>query len=144
MRRQRENSDDDEEILQLVPPPQSGKAKSDAIIGQRVISKTRTKYAQTFNYITEYCRMHYPDSVNEDGKLIIPMSHEHLSGFLGDMGADRPDGTIKAHTTITGYCTALKHYYKENRVLIDFETQEYFKDFHQGYKRTVAKKKKCL
>jgi hypothetical protein len=119
-----------------------GKAKSDAVIGQRVVNKTRLHYEQTFKFITRYCNENIPGSCNEDGDLIIPINQEHLETFFGDMSADIDDsGKVKSHSTLTGYVTAIKHYYKENRIAIDFETNAYLKDFGKGFKRVVAQKK---
>jgi hypothetical protein len=79
--------------------------------------------------------------VDSNGDLILPMTNENLESFLGYMSADREDGSCKAITTFTGYCTALKHFYKEKKVPIDVDNAEYFKQFQSGYKRIIAEKK---
>lgn len=119
----------------------SGRAKSDEILNNRVVSNTQQQYQTTFNFISNYCGEKYPESINEDGELIIPMKMEHIEAFLGDMSADRDDGSCKAKSTLTGYCTVIKYYYKKKHVPINEELKDYFKGFHEGVKRLVAKKK---
>jgi len=118
-----------------------GKENSDKVIGQRVVNSTQAQYETTFKYIEAYCGHYYPDSVDSDGKLILPMVRIHLESFLGDMVAEREDKSCKAITTVTGYCTVIKHYYRKNSIPIDADLAEYFKSFQKGYKRIVAAKK---
>jgi hypothetical protein len=61
---------------------------SDAIVGQGVVSTTQSQYAPTFKFISLYCSQHYPDAVDENGELILPMTQENLESFLGDMASD--------------------------------------------------------
>ena len=121
--------------------PRTGKENSNAIVGQRVVSATQAQYATTFKFITKYCAENYPDSVDASGKLILPMTQDNLESFLGDMATDRGDGSVKATSTVTGYCTVIKYFYKQAKVRIDGDQADYFKSFHEGYKRVVAKKK---
>ena len=75
--------------------------------------------------------------------LIIPMTRENLENFLGDMAADQVDGKVKAAATVDGYCTVLKYYYRAAGFFIDAELANFFKNFHEGYKRIVARKKEA-
>ena len=118
-----------------------GRENTNAIIGNRVVKNTQDQYAATFNYITSYCTIHYPDAVNEVGELILSMEIENLEAFMGDMGCDRDDGTCKASSTFNGYATVIKFYYRKNKVPIDDATKELFKGLQDGFKRKIADKK---
>ncbi len=48
------------------------------------------------------------------------------------MGEERDDGSIKCYPTVTGYVSALKHFYKENKVEMEKETKIYLEDFQHG------------
>ena len=104
---------------------------------------TQLQYAGTRRYIAKYCSKHYPDAVDAAGDLIIPMTRENLENFLGDMAADQVDGKVKAAATVDGYCTVLKYYYRAAGFFIDAELANFFKNFHEGYKRIVARKKEA-
>jgi len=119
----------------------TGKAKSDEIVSNRVVKLTKDQYKKTFAFITSYCAERIEGSIDENGNLRIPMDQAHLETFLGDMSADRPDGSCKAISTLTGYCTVIKFYYHENGVEIDENLKRYFKSFHDGVKRNIAGKK---
>lgn len=118
-----------------------GCENADDILGQHVLKKTRTQYADCVKFITNYCSNHIPDAVDENGKLKLPMDLEHLKRFLGDMGAERSNKTIKAASTMDAYGIALKFIYKENGIAIPASTNIFLKTFKEGYKRKVAQKK---
>ena len=122
-------------------PVSVGRANAAEIVGQRVVERTKGQYETTLKYITKYCSEHYPEAIDPEGNLILPMTQANLEGFLGDMAADRQDGSCKAFSTVTGYCTVLKFYYREAGVIISPELERFFKNFHEGYKRKIAQKK---
>ena len=93
-----------------------------------MIDVTKKQYATSFKFIEKHCQEHYPDSVDENRNLILPMNIKHLKGFLGDMGVERADKTIKAKSTVTGYCSVIKFYYRQNQIKIDDEHVAFFKD----------------
>ena len=111
------------------------------VVALRVVQSTSKQYASVFRFITTYCAEKYPDAVDDSGKLILPMNITLLKAFLGDMATDRSNGTVKATSTVTTYCTVLKHFYTEAGISINAELTDFFKQFHQGYKRKVAHKK---
>ena len=120
-----------------------GLGRANVIAGQHVVDTTHRQYAQTFKFITRYCADHLPGSVDANGELIIPMSMDNLKAFLGDMGAAKEDKSLKAISTVAGYITVIKHYYKERlgNARMSDEQQQYLKKFHDGYKRVVAQAK---
>jgi hypothetical protein len=101
----------------------------------RVVATTQEQYKTTFKFITSYCKEHFPTSVDTDG------SQEHLEDFLGDMAADREDKTCKATSTVNGYMTVIKYFYGKADINIDVNLKRFFKNFQEGYKRTVANKR---
>lgn len=125
----------------VITSVRSGAVNSDAIVAQKVVDKTKAQYATTLQYITHYCAQHYPSAVDKDGVLILPMTMENLRNFLGDMGSERDDKTVKAISTVTGYCTVIKFYTKLKVLQLPPEQVSFFKDYHEGYKRLVAQKK---
>jgi hypothetical protein len=50
-------------------------------------------------------------------------------------------GSSKATSTITSYITAIKHLHRENKINLSDEIKRFFKDFTDGYKRVIAKKR---
>jgi hypothetical protein len=91
----------------------TGKSRSEFILEGHVVKDTRKLYERNLVYITSYCRSHIPDACSPNGELIIPMELQHLESFLGEMTADREDDSCKTPSTIGGYVSALKFYYKE-------------------------------
>ena len=96
-------------------------------------------------FIAKYLFGHYvppADAVEGNGILKIPMSMSVLEKFLGDMSSDSDDtGKVKSLSTLASYCSAIKHAYKEKKVIIEKEMVNYMKDFAEGYKRRVAQKR---
>jgi len=123
-------------------PVRSGASNSDAIVAQKVVDKTKAQYATTLQYIARYCAesQDYKSAVDQNGDLILPMTMANLRGFMGDMGAEREDKTVKSISTVTGYCTVIK-YYTRKKAPLSQEQVTFFKDYHEGYKRVVAQKK---
>jgi hypothetical protein len=106
-----------------------------------VVKDTRDNYARTYKLIARYCAEHFPSSVRPDGSLILPMASETIKSFLGEMAQSRPDGSVKAISTITGYINVIKFYYAESHIHLEEDIVDYLKEFTNGYKRIVAKKK---
>ena len=130
-----------EDVVEDVANAGGGARNADRICGNKVIDDTRAQYFRTYKFICAYCVEKLPDAVDEHEELRIPMQLTHVKTFLGDMSKDRADGSVKANSTVGGYVTVIKHYYKERKVMMDFETDAYLKNFTQGYKRVVAEKK---
>ena len=87
--------------------------------------------------------MHIPDAVDGHGVLLLPMADDHVKAFFGDMTKEKPKGggSIKSVSTLSNYWSSLKFLHKENRTAMSPAMYEWSKDFSNGYKRTVARKK---
>jgi hypothetical protein len=131
---------DEETVDEEVEHDSSGIANADKIREGRVVEQTRKSYQRVFRYITNYFKEKAPIAVIGD-ELILPIADQHLKMFLGDMGADRSDGTVKAKSTMTMYVSVIKFYYRENGIRMSDHMQTYCEDFMQGYRRGIARKK---
>jgi len=131
---------DEETMDEEVEHDSSGIANADKIREGRVVEQTRKSYQRVFRYITNYFKEKAPIAVIGD-ELILPIADQHLKMFLGDMGADRSDGTVKAKSTMTMYVSVIKFYYRENGIRMSDHMQTYCEDFMQGYRRGIARKK---
>ena len=49
-------------------------SSADAIVGQRVVSKTRSQYESLFRFVERNCRDHVPGGTDDEGNLILPMT----------------------------------------------------------------------
>jgi len=118
----------------------AGANNADVIVSGRVNVETKVQYMSTIKFITNYCLKNISQAVSE-GELILPIELNHLKILLGDMGADRIDGKVRSVSTVQGYISSLKYYYKEKSVKVSDEFREYCDLFIEGYKRKVALKK---
>lgn len=103
---------------------------------------TIKQYERTLVFIRKTCAQSIPDALNENGDFKAPMSKQHLKIFLGLMGAERSDGTVKAKASVESYVNALKYYFKDVvKKPFKTKTSTFIKGYMNGYKRVVSKKK---
>lgn len=110
---------------------------SNSILESEIVPQTRDQYQRNLRYIQKICEELHPASC-ENGELLFPIPMPVIKLFFGEMSRPRPDGSVKATSTITGYATALKHAYKDRNIPISEELKKFFAQYHQGYKRTVC------
>jgi hypothetical protein len=131
------NSDNDAELIDLTLQL----TNADRIVGRRINDLTRKGYQSCFAYITKFCSKHIPEAVDVHGNLIIPMQHLHFKAFLGSMGTEREDGTVKSKSAIQKYISVIKFYCKEKDERLSEASLNFADKFCQGHKNDIATKK---
>lgn len=146
-RKQREIIDLTEEEIRAICD--SAETNAEDTVSKRIEQSTKDTYDGIIRYIESVCEEFIPGAltvnVENDGieskTLAIPMEFKYLKIFLGIMGAERKDGTLKAMKTIDSYINALKNLYKDKNQEFTKEDKKLLLDFTEGHKRKVAKKK---
>lgn len=113
------------------------KQKCNKILSKRVIQQ----YQSTFKFLSDCCAENFPDSVDENGVLIIPIKLNHIAVMLqeGIAAADEPNGggLLKASKKLSRYCSIIRHFYREKKVTISPDLLEYLKYLSANIKREM-------
>eukprot|EP01031_Cornospumella_fuschlensis_P037496 gene37496-45536_t len=103
---------------------------------------TIKQYERTVGFITKKCSQSIPDALDENGALKAPMSKKHIKIFLGLMGKEKSDGSVKARASVEGYVNALKYYFNDVvKKPFKKSTEQFISKYMRGYKRVVVTKK---
>ena len=107
----------------------------------RIEESTRKSYEASLVFIAQRLSVLMPSAVDASGALVIPMTLEAATVFMGLMSEPQQKKQIRALKTMDAYVSAIKHIYREKEVDLSPELCRFFKSFSDGYKRKVAKAK---
>ena len=88
--RSQDNHDSQDVLPQLSAGLSSSIEKAIKIASGRVLEETKQQYKYVFGFITSYFAKKYPQALNIDGKLIIPIDENLVMAFFGDMSDEIP------------------------------------------------------
>jgi hypothetical protein len=83
---------------------------ADALIGASIVSKTRKAYTTKMNAIIRF----YTEQLNRE--FVAPVNREDILRFFGWLIDEKHKDKPLAVSSVTGYKSALKWYYKERRL----------------------------
>ncbi len=81
----------------------------------RIETETRASYERTLKFIANtFTLMSCNEAVDQETKMIkLPLAKHYWTRFLGEVSKEKPDKSVRAVTTITGYINAIKHAHTE-------------------------------
>jgi hypothetical protein len=103
---------------------------SDLIIDGRLSAGTRRNYGSKVSYFLSWLKTNHPEFYdNQNHIAILPVSDDCLKQFFGHVAQKKDDrGNYLQPTqwyafeTVSGYKSAIKDYYKANKIIMSKET----------------------
>ena len=108
---------------------------ADALIGASIVTKTRQAYTSKVNAIKKY----YSEHLHRE--FVAPINREDILRFFGWLIDDKHKDKPLAVSSVTGYKSALKWYYKEKRLTMVPEVNQELNTLLKGYQRRVSQLK---
>ena len=135
-----------------------GRAAAALIQSGRVVKDTRRQYNARLKKMKEHFQHVFPEALDEDGEIRVPMQTDHCLDFFGiihqtnnnrnaaqeeeHFGDDRDEEqAVKAVSTLGGYRSAVVFLYKERNIKMQEDLNVGLSNFMQGYKRKVGELK---
>jgi hypothetical protein len=119
------------------------------IIDERKCENTKTQYRLKVEHFTRWVELKYPLCISEDGNVMLHLVDKTiLKEFLGlickkkdKKGQYLHPVVFHAFQHVSGYKSAIKDYYSNMDVNVSEDIRKMFKQFFEGYVRTIAKLK---
>lgn len=112
-----------------------------SVLTFRLNENTKKSYERCVASMETFFRENNVEGALSEGKISIPMKRHVASEFLESMASASDDGTVYSYSTLNSYICAIKNLYREKELGITPDLALYFKNFCEGYKRIIAKKK---
>lgn len=113
----------------------------------RLAKTTRSQYARNISHIVEWMGKNYPSAVC-DGELLLPLDGTALKEFFyhAMLKQDKDGNYLRppqfyCFNHVNNYRSALKNFYKEKRIEMDFDTNLILKSAMSSFKRRIAQLK---
>jgi UDP-galactopyranose mutase len=104
---------------------------ADNLVAGRVVEKTVKRYVNMVNIAKRFWRIH-----NKTFK--VPLNLDMVYSFFGHITQPDSEDKYKAVTTVSGYKSALKWWYKEQNSQMSDELESKLEQLMQGYRRLVS------
>lgn len=120
---------------------------SDDIISERLTKSTRKNYGNKIKHFISWIKELYPEHCEADDpdQPILPIPTEILKEFYGHISRKKnKNGEYimptqwHAYQTVSGYKSAIKDIYKDNKVAFGADAEAMSNEFFQGYQRRIA------
>jgi hypothetical protein len=105
---------------------------ADALIGERVVPRTKQKYEANIRAIAKLYteQLHHP--------FAVPVKRDDILAFFGWLIDQKHKDKPLAISSVTLYKSALKWYYKEQRLIMSPEVNQELDTLLKGYQRRVS------
>lgn len=111
----------------------SSAAAADALIGARVVSSTQKGYRSCIKQIEAYFTTQLHHSA-----FTVPVALSDILSFFGWLVESKFSAKPAAASTIRSYKSALKWFYKEQKIIMEQSVDQGIETLLQGYLRRVA------
>jgi hypothetical protein len=105
---------------------------ADALIGQRVVPRSKQKYEANIRVISKF----YTEQLNHP--FAVPVERDDILAFFGWLIDQKHKDKPLAISSVTLYKSALKWYYKEQRLIMSPEVNQELDTLLKGYQRRVS------
>ena len=110
----------------------SNLSAADALIAERVVSRTKLQYEGKIKAITRY----YTENLRRE--FTVPVRRLDILKFFGWLIDEKHKDTPLAISSVKMYKSALKWYYKERNVMMTPEINQELETLMKGYQRRVS------
>jgi hypothetical protein len=107
-------------------------SSADALIGGRIVTRTKQQYEGKIKVINTYYTEHLAQA------FAVPVQRDDILGFFGWLIDKKHKDKPVAVSTVMGYKSALKWYYKERKVIMTPEVDQELDSVLKGYTRRVS------
>ena len=111
----------------------------------RLTDSTRIQYASALDRFKRWLAYKYPELLNEEGNIILPISSSVTTAFmyhamrnLNDKGEYLNPPEFYSLNYVNAYRNSIKNLYRERKVSIDADLDCVFKDTMSAHKRRRA------
>jgi hypothetical protein len=108
---------------------------ADALISGRIVLRTKQQYQSKIKSITRF----YNDHLRNE--FSVPVERDDILAFFGWLIEDKHKDEPLAISSVKGYKSALKWWYKEHRLIIDAAVDQELDTLLKGYQRRVSELK---